>query len=125
MNYTWTIIIIPYLSLRNLFDLKTHTCGTLRSNRKGNPTFLAKKKLRKGEYIWLRKSKVYVSNWRDKRQVLMLTTLNQVETIKVTNRRGQEVNRPREIARYNRFMSGIDRADQMISYYSCPRKTIR
>lgn len=45
--------------------------------------------------------------------------------IKVTNKRGQEVKRPKEIAQYNRFMSGIDRADLMISYYSCPRKTIR
>ncbi|KAH9637011.1 hypothetical protein HF086_016288 [Spodoptera exigua] len=108
-----------------LLDLKTHTCGTLISNRKGNPTFLAKKKLKKDEYIWLRKGKVYVSNWRDKRQVLMLTTLDQPEMVKVRNKRGQEVKKPKEIAQYNRFMSGIDRADQMISYYSCPRKTIR
>ncbi|KAH9642821.1 hypothetical protein HF086_012315 [Spodoptera exigua] len=108
-----------------LLDLKTHTCGTLRSNRKGNPTSLVKKKLKKDEYIWLRKGKFYVSNWRDKRQVLMLTTLDQPEMIKVTNKRGQEVKRPKEIAQYNRFMSGIDCADQMISYYSCPRKTIR
>ncbi|CAG4933722.1 unnamed protein product [Parnassius apollo] len=55
----------------------------------------------------------------------MLTTLDQPEMIEVTNRRGQKRKKPKEIARYNSFMSGIDRADQMISYYSCPRKTIR
>lgn len=27
--------------------------------------------------------------------------------------------------KYNEFMSGVDRADQMISYYSCPRKSAK
>ncbi|KAE9545294.1 hypothetical protein AGLY_000837 [Aphis glycines] len=34
-------------------------------------------------------------------------------------------NKPIEIKDYNDFMSGIDRSDQMVSYYSCPRKTAR
>lgn len=33
--------------------------------------------------------------------------------------------KPAEISGYNTNMSGIDRADQMINYYTCPRKTIR
>ncbi len=33
--------------------------------------------------------------------------------------------KPKCIAEYNRYMGGIDKADQMVSYYSSPRKTIR
>jgi len=41
------------------------------------------------------------------------------------NKYGQDKPKPIEIAKYNEFMSGVDRADQMISYYSCPRKSTK
>lgn len=44
-----------------LLSFKTHTNGTLRSNRKSNPKDLIKKKLKKGEHFWVRKKQVYVS----------------------------------------------------------------
>ena len=34
-------------------------------------------------------------------------------------------NKPIKIKDYNNFMSGIDHSDQMVSYYSCPRKTAK
>jgi|UniRef100_A0A2S2R0L1 hypothetical protein len=37
----------------------------------------------------------------------------------------QQSIKPKHIVEYNRNMSGIDRSDQMISYYSSPKKTIR
>jgi len=43
----------------------------------------------------------------------------------VKNRYGVEKMKPEEVALYNEQMSGIDRADQLISYYSSPEKTIR
>jgi hypothetical protein len=110
---------------QNLLDLKTHTAGTLRSNRKDNPKELIQKKIKKGEHFWVRKNKVYVSKWQDKRSVLMLTTLNHPQLVEVTNRRGQKRMKPLEVSTYNQYMSGIDRADQMVSYYSSPRKTLR
>lgn len=42
-----------------------------------------------------------------------------------TNRHGQSKSKPLEVANYNKFMSGIDRCDQMVSYYSSPSKTVR
>lgn len=33
--------------------------------------------------------------------------------------------KPVEVAEYNKYMSGVDRLDQLVSYYSCPRKTVR
>lgn len=59
----------------------------------------------------------------DKRYVLCITTKDQPKLIVSKNKYGQEKPKPIEIAKYNEFMSGVDRLDQMISYYSCPRKS--
>lgn len=108
-----------------LLNYKTHSVGTLRSSRKRNPKQLTGKNLKKGEHCWVRLKKVYISKWKDRREVLMITTKNHPELIQVKNRYGQIRIKPKEIAIYNEHMSGIDRADQMTSYYSSPRKTIR
>ncbi|XP_045457227.1 piggyBac transposable element-derived protein 4-like [Melitaea cinxia] len=110
---------------QKLLDLNTHSTGTLRKSRKDNPKFITTKKLKKGEHVWARKNKVYVSNWKDKRPVLMVTTKVHPSIIEVSNRFGKSRLKPAEVDTYNRNMSGIDRCDQMVSYYSCPRKTIR
>lgn len=73
----------------NLLKHKTHTTGTLRSNRKGNPKVVTFKKLKKGEYIWRRRRGVYVSKWRDNRDVLLLTTKYHPKLIEVSNRFGK------------------------------------
>jgi len=59
---------------RELLNRKTHTTGTLRSNRKGNPKCVTTKKLKSGEYIWRRQENIYVSKWKDKKDVLTITT---------------------------------------------------
>ncbi|CAH4034418.1 unnamed protein product [Pieris brassicae] len=55
----------------------------------------------------------------------MITTKNHPSIVEVKDRFGKSRLKPVEVEIYNRYMSGIDRSDQMISYYSCPRKTIR
>nr|CAH7755708.1 unnamed protein product [Callosobruchus chinensis] len=45
--------------------------------------------------------------------------------VKVITRRGSEKMKPKCILDYNAHTSAVDRADQMMSYYSSPRKTIR
>jgi hypothetical protein len=110
---------------QKLLDLKTHTNGTLRVNRKDNPKELVDRKLKKGEHVWVRKNKVYVSKWVDKRPVTMLTTRDHPHMTETANRYGKIVKKPIEVSTYNKFMSGVDRSDQMINYYSSPRKTIR
>ncbi|XP_025192086.1 piggyBac transposable element-derived protein 4-like, partial [Melanaphis sacchari] len=80
-----------------LLQKKIYCTGTLRSNRKHIPEAVVKSKLKPGE------TKAMYSNG-----VL-----------------GQEKLKPEPIANYNKFMSGIDRQDQMNSYYPFLRKTIR
>ncbi|XP_022176670.1 piggyBac transposable element-derived protein 4-like [Myzus persicae] len=74
---------------------------------------------------WRRNKNVYVSKWKDKRDVLCITSKNHPKIVSTTNRYGGEKNKPIEIKDYNDFMSGIDRSDQMVSYYSCPRKAAK
>lgn len=114
------------VSLSNkLIGRRTHVTGTLRSNRRGNPQEIIKSKLKKGEHKWRRNGSVYVSKWRDKREVLCITTKYHPRLTNVKNRYGTVKVKPIEIAKYNEYMSGIDRSDQMTSYYSSPRKSVR
>lgn len=110
---------------QKLLDLRTHSCGTLRKNRKGNPRVLTSLKLKKGYYYWYRKGQIYVSMWRDKRPVYTISTRDHPKLEQVPNRHGKLATKPAEVAAYNTFMGGVDRADQMTSYYSSPRKSIR
>ncbi len=108
-----------------LLTHKTHSTGTLRTNRKGFPKRVIKKSLKVGEQAWARKGQVYISKWKDKRDVLSITTGHPVDIITVQNRHGQDKKKPQHVHQYNMYMSGIDRADQLMSYYLTPRKTIR
>jgi len=57
-----------------LLENKTHTTGTLRSNRKLNPTQITGKniRLKKGDHKFMRKGPIYVSRRKDKRDVFTI-----------------------------------------------------
>ncbi|CAB3232275.1 unnamed protein product [Arctia plantaginis] len=110
---------------KKLLNAKTYTNGTPRGESKGKQKHVVTQKLKRGKHIWKRHGQVYVSKWQDQRQVLMITTRDHPHLKEVNNRYGQKKIKPVEVEVYNRHMSGIDRADQMIAYYSCPRKKIR
>ena len=57
-----------------LLELKTHTFGTLRKNRKGNPKVVTDNKLKKEQHVWRCKNNVYISKWKVKRDVLYIKT---------------------------------------------------
>ena len=43
--------------------------------------------------------------------------MHSVEMIPTTNKRGEKKQKPNIVRDYNPGMSGVDKADQMISYY--------
>lgn len=98
--------------------------GTLRANRRGNPKNMLSKKLNKGDAIWKRKGKVVVTKWKDKRDVRMISSCHKHEMVKITPKRGAEKVKPQCVLDYNAHMSGVDRADQMMSYYSPQEKRL-
>ncbi len=64
-----------------LLSKKTHVTGTLRANRKNNPKEVVEAKLKKGEMIWRRNGEVYVTKWKDKRDVLSITTAHHPQLV--------------------------------------------
>lgn len=119
-NYYNSIALCKELLLK-----KTYATGTLRLNRKGNPPEVTSKKLKKGEAITKYCNGVAVGKWRDKREVLFISTEFSGELIKQPNKWNEEKEKPNAIINYNKHMSGIDRQDQMLAYYTSERKTIR
>lgn len=96
----------------NLLGLRTHSCATLWKNRKGDPKLLTNQKLKKGEHHWLRKGQIYVSVWKDKRPVYVISTRDHPELKEVANGHGKLATKPAEVAAYNNFMGRVDRVDQ-------------
>lgn len=88
------------------------------------------KKIRKGEiYGEENEDKIRVLKWVDKRAVLMISTVpdhkdNLLPTGK-KNRKGEDVIKPAAVLAYNKAKKGVDMSDQMSSYYTSLRKTIK
>lgn len=100
----------------------THLIGTLRRNRKFNATAVTSSKLRRGEMKVLQSNtKVIVGKWRDKREVLFLTTKSVPEMQDVATRKGIN-KKPSTILEYNSIKSFIDVSDQKAAYASTIRK---
>ncbi|XP_072400638.1 uncharacterized protein [Diabrotica undecimpunctata] len=82
--------------------------------------------LKPGEYISKENHKgITVLSWRGKRYVLMFSTKHLDSQIEVGNRRGQTKKKPEMIFAYNQGKSSVDQSDQMTSYQSPLRKTIK
>ncbi|KAJ8930163.1 hypothetical protein NQ314_017059 [Rhamnusium bicolor] len=103
----------------------TYCTGTLRGNRKGNPKEIVNAKLQKGQSLAKYQNCVLVGKWRDKRDVLYLSTEFKNNLVEYENRRGDKITKPLTILKYNEYMSGVDHKDQMMAYYPCERKTLR
>ena len=141
-----------YYSSPNLFhDLHEKgfgACGTVSVNRMGMPKEWQKKKTCKRtkedniikELPPLKKGEVRIKNlkgnlkalqWKDKRVVTMISTIHDDTMIHKTRRRKlanggrEEVMKPVMVEEYNRHMGGVDKADQMLSYYSFSHRTIK
>lgn len=81
-----------------LLDRKTHLVGTLRSNRKRNPKEVMAKKLDKGWVIAKQNRRgIMILRWRDRRDVLMLSTMHTNLMIHFNQRR-TEIEKPKVIA---------------------------
>ena len=120
-NYYNSIPLTRFMTMHS-----TCITGTLRNDRRGLPKkTLVKKKLNRGDHVWYREGSTVVCKWKDKRDVLVITNKHAVEMVRTANRHGQEHIKPNVVVDYNNHMSGIDRSDQMMSYYSSLRKTTR
>ncbi|KAG8228910.1 hypothetical protein J437_LFUL011158, partial [Ladona fulva] len=100
--------------------------GTLMSNRKGNPSDVSRKKLKKGECFCQGEtsSPINILKWKDKREVLLISTEYGSKLIEVASRRGSLVKKPEAVHHYNKNMGGVDKMDQMLSYFPNEHKNL-
>lgn len=112
---------------KQLLNRKTLLCGTLRSSCKHLPERVVSAKLKKGETISQRDGCIVVTKWKDKRDVIMLSTHHTGKMTAHTrcNRNGEPIMEPDSILTYNMHLCGVDRSDQFTSYYTPLRKTLR
>ena len=116
---------------RDLRDLGFGACGTVRVNRRGLPAAM-KATLAKGDTTSaLIDETMMALKWMDKRPVCMLSTIHDdAMTTKVRRTRrvegGQEeIKKPVVVEEYNRFMGGVDKSDQLLSYYGFSHRTVK
>lgn len=111
---------------RELKDQKVLLSGTLRSDRKETPREIVTAKLKKGEMVqrWSPEG-ISVCKWKDKREVLMISSEHSGEMINTSNRRNENITKPEVVVYYNKNMGGVDRVDQLLSYYSSDHRSLK
>lgn len=113
---------------QRLLNRKTHTVGTLRKNRKGTPKEIIKEKLKTGEIAGRENnSGIVIAKWKDKREVYILSTYHTLDITNTgkKNRKREDIVKPQSIIDYNSGKAGIDLSDQLSSYSTCVRKSLR
>jgi len=103
---------------QTLLDRNVGVSGTMRANR-GIPCDLEGegKCLKKGQSAFQRKGDIMVQMWKDKGLVRMISMIHEATIVnkwgkdKKTN---MEIKKPYSAVQYNKFMKGVDRADQCL-----------
>ena len=115
----------------DLRDRGFGACGTVRANKRGLPIEM-KATLERGAVISANVDRSMMAlKWMDKRPVSMLTTIhdNSMTTkVRRKRRRGgerEEIRKPVTVDQYNQFMGGVDRSDQLLSYYGFSHRTVK
>lgn len=111
-----------------LEDIKYPAIGTIMANRKGLPDLQAK--LAKGESeAKVSSTGLVYSHWKDTKDVYVISNCHRVEysTVIKTQKNGsrEEISCPAAIVTYREIMGGVDRADQMATYYEPDRKSTK
>lgn len=107
---------------KKLLARKTHLIGTLKNYRKYNPAGVTKAKLLGGEMKALQSvQKLVVAKWRDRKDVLFLTTKIIPKMVEFTNKKGDTQIKPSTIIDYNNVKGYIDTSDQFSSYNNLRR----
>ena len=130
--YTDNFYTSPLLYYRLYKNQGICACGTARSNRIGFPKELCVKATgsNRGTYQYLSNGPLLACSWVDKRTLYFISTMHVGERVhNPTVRRRQadgsqtDVACPPCLPDYQKHMRGVDRGDQLVSYYNVGRKS--
>ncbi|KAG8235816.1 hypothetical protein J437_LFUL016129 [Ladona fulva] len=101
-NYFNSVNLVRQLKLAKL-----QCTGTLRKNRKNNPKDVIAAELRRDEHIcrWT-DDEICVLKWKDKTDILMISSEHGDKFTSVKSRRGVEQKKTNMIVEYNKYMGG-------------------
>ena len=88
-------------------------CGTARRNRHSIPEVVSDTKLKKGEVVSSRDVDLLALKWRDKRDVLMLSTYHGDEKRRRSRAAEggvEDIQKPLVVEDYNQHMGGVDKS---------------
>lgn len=110
---------------RKLLAGQTHLIGTLRKNRRGLPQTVVQAKLKADEFSAQENGEgITAMKWKDKRDLLLLSTKHSVGFRRIIKKRKEKI-KPKIVVDYNHAKSAVDLSDQMSSYTTPLRKTIK
>lgn len=104
-----------------LVSRKTDVYGTVKPSRRDMPQLKAAK-LKKGEVVAYQRGKCMALQWKDKKLVTLLSTVHDSSMCETENRKGEKLLKPKVVMDYNNTMGGVDKSDQLMSYYPSTRK---
>jgi len=103
----------------SLMDKQIGLTGTIRSNRKKLPKEVLKKKdVERGQILTARSGNILFMRWKDKRDIFMISTVTDASRVRMTEK-------PNMIKDYVQNMRGVDRGDQMSSYYNFDHRSVK
>ncbi|CAN2388364.1 Transposase IS4, partial [Pristimantis euphronides] len=106
-----------------LASRSTVACGTARKCQRSLPKPLVSQLLRRGDSAALCSGNVLCVKYKDKRDVLVLTSIHGHSSAPFPVRGSRtETLKPTCILDYNRYMGGVDLADQVLQPYNAMRK---
>lgn len=108
-----------------LLASKTYCTGTIQLDRLFLPHAVKTAKLQKGETIARYGEGVMVGKWQNKCTVTYLSTQFDNEMVNFHTKRGTIVRKPLPIIDCNAKMSGVDKSDQLLSYYPCEKNSFQ
>lgn len=131
--YTDNYYTSPNLYL-TLYNNGINACGTARVNRRAFPKELTTKatKNNRGHYDYRSNGPLLASVWVDKRSIYFVSTIHPAEppvgsapSVKRRKMDGtqEDVPCPPLLPDYQAHMRGVDRGDQLISYYNIGRRS--
>lgn len=109
-----------------LLQKKIQTCGTIKKNR-GLPECLKKTNLKKEKQSFVEKKDILVQVRQSKKEVTFISSIHSAEMKESSNvdrTKRQKIIKPNALIDYNKYMKGVDRTDQYLSYYSILRKIV-